>query len=101
MRAAIILIYKSGYKTVQSNYCPISLTSVICKVLERIIRKQVFSFLDQKGCMNSTQHGFKPRSFTSSMKRFKHISGFLKVSNFNNEDKTDKMSKVRFLHDYI
>ena len=35
------------------------------------------------------------------MKRFKHISGFLKVSNFDNEDKTDKMSKVRFLHDYI
>ena len=31
-----------------------------CKVLERIIRKQVFSFLDQKGCRNSTQHGFRP-----------------------------------------
>ena len=25
---------------------------MICKVLERIIRKQVFSFLDQKGCLN-------------------------------------------------
>ena len=59
-RAAIIPIYKSGDKTVQSNYRPISLTSVICKVLERIIRKQVFSFLDQKGCLNSTQHGFRP-----------------------------------------
>ena len=33
---------------------------MICKVLERIIRKQVFSFLDQKGCLNSTQHGFRP-----------------------------------------
>ena len=32
---------------------------MICKVLERIIRKQVFSFLDQKGCLNSTQHGFR------------------------------------------
>ena len=53
-RAAIIPIYKSGDKTVPSNYRPISLTSVICKVLERIIRKQVFSFLDQKGCLNST-----------------------------------------------
>ena len=59
-RAAIIPIYKSGDKTVPSNYRPISLTSVICKVLERIIRKQVFSFLDQKGCLNSTQHGFRP-----------------------------------------
>ena len=59
LEAAVIPIYKSGDKTVQSNYRPISLTSVICKVLERIIRKQVFSFLAQKGCLNSTQHGFR------------------------------------------
>ena len=32
---------------------------MICKVLKRIIRKQVYSFLDQKGCLNSTQHGFR------------------------------------------
>ena len=50
----------SGDKTFPSNYRQIYLTSVICKVLERIIRKQVFSFLDQKGCLNSTQHGFRP-----------------------------------------
>ena len=37
-RAAIIPIYKSGDKTVPSNYCPISLTSIICKNFERILR---------------------------------------------------------------
>ena len=37
----------------------ISLTSVFSKVLERIIRKQVSSFIDKKGCLNSTQHGFR------------------------------------------
>ena len=58
-RAAVIPIYKSGDKTVPSNYRPISLTSVICKVLERIIRKQICFFLDQNGCFNSTQHGFR------------------------------------------
>ena len=55
-RAAVIPIYKSGDNTVPSNYRPIS---VICKVLERIIRKQICSFLDQNGCFNSTQHGFR------------------------------------------
>ena len=55
-RAAIIPMYKSGDQAVPSNYRQISLTSVICKVLERIIRKQVFSILDQNGCLNSTQH---------------------------------------------
>ena len=65
---AIIPIYKSVDKTVPSNYRSISLTSVICKVLERMIRKQVFSFLDQKGCLNSTQHGFRPgRSCLSAL----------------------------------
>ena len=58
-RAAIIPIYKSGDKTVPSNYRPISLISVICNVFKIIIRKQVFSFLGQKGCLNSTQHGFR------------------------------------------
>ena len=58
-RAAIIPIYKSGYKTVPSSYSPISLTSVICKVLERMIRKQICSFLVQNSCFNSTQHGFR------------------------------------------
>ena len=36
-----------------------ALTSVICKVYERIIRKQVFSFLCDKNCLNDTQHGFR------------------------------------------
>ena len=41
---------------------------MICKVLEIIIRIQVFSFLDQKGCLNSTEHGFRPgRSCLSAL----------------------------------
>ena len=57
--AAINPVFKSGDRTAPSNYCPISLTSIISKVLERIIRKQVSSFIDKKGCLNSTQHGFR------------------------------------------
>ena len=38
-------------------YRPISLTYVISKVLERIIRKHVSSFIDKKGSLNNTQHG--------------------------------------------
>ena len=56
--AAITHVFKSGDRRAPSNYLPISLTSVISKVLERIIRKQVSSFIDKKGCLNSTQHGF-------------------------------------------
>ena len=58
-RAAIVPIFKSGDKCLPGNYRPISLTSVICKVYERIIRKQVFYFLCDKNCLNDTQHGFR------------------------------------------
>ena len=58
-QAAITPVFKSGNRSVSSNYRPISLTSVISKVLERIIRKQVSSFIDKKCSLNSTQHGFR------------------------------------------
>ena len=52
---------KSGGRSVPSNYRPISLTYVVSEVLERIIRKHVSSFIDKKGFLNSTQHGFRSR----------------------------------------
>ena len=58
-RAAIVPVLKSGDRTAPSNYRPISLTSVIIKVLERIIRKQIVAFLISKGYLNPTQHGFR------------------------------------------
>ena len=57
--AAITPVFKSGETTAPGNYRPISLSSIISKVLESIIRKQISSFIDKKGCLNSTQHGFR------------------------------------------
>ena len=48
--------HNSCFKTVPSNYRPIFLTSVICKVIERIIRNKYFPSLTKKSCLNSTQH---------------------------------------------
>ena len=58
-RAATTLVYKSGTKTSPSNYRPISLTSTIIKVFERIIRKQIVAFMNKQGHQNNTQHGFR------------------------------------------
>ena len=48
--------FKSGDKYITGYYKPISLTSCI---FERIIRKQVLAFLERKGLLNNTQHGFR------------------------------------------
>ena len=58
-RAAITPVFKSGIKTSPCNYRPISLTSTIIKVFERIVRKQVVAFLTRRGHLNNTQHGFR------------------------------------------
>ena len=58
-RAAIIPVFKGGDKTCPSNYRPISLTPVLMKLLERIIRKQVISFLVTNNLLNPSQHGFR------------------------------------------
>ena len=58
-RAAAVPVYKSGDKVIPGNYRPISLTSCISKVFERFIRKQVVAFLDRRGFLNDSQHGFR------------------------------------------
>ena len=59
LKEQLLPVFKSGNKTSPSNYRPISLTSTIIKVFERIIRKQVVAFMNRQGHLNNTQHGFR------------------------------------------
>ena len=45
-------------------------------------------------------HGLWARAFMSKF-RFKQIQCFLKVSDINKEIKSDKLSKVRFMHEFV
>ena len=61
--ANIIPFFKKGSRSKSVNYRPVSLTSVICKLLETIIRDQMMDFLDKHKLINPSQHGFlKARS---------------------------------------
>ena len=46
--ANVTPVFKNGQKNLPNNYCPISLTSQACKVLESIIRDQMIDFLSCK-----------------------------------------------------
>ena len=50
------------------NYTPVSLTSVICKLLETIIRDHMLDFLINHTLVNPSQHGFlKARSCLTNL----------------------------------
>ena len=58
-RAAILPVFKSGDRSLPANYRPISLTPIIMKIFERIVRKQIVNFLTQHNIFITTQHGFR------------------------------------------
>ena len=66
--AHIIPVFKKGSRAKAGNNRPISLTSVIGKVLERIIRGQITDHLDNYDLIHDTQHGFrKGKSCTTNL----------------------------------
>ena len=57
--AWITPIFKKGDKCVASNYRPVSLTCVACKLLEHILCSEIRKFLDEHGILTPHQHGFR------------------------------------------
>ena len=58
----------SGLVSTSNGVLEMSVVRSVGGVCTMCIRKQVFPFLDQKGCLNSTQHGFRHgRSFLSAL----------------------------------
>ena len=59
-RSAVIPpIFKKGSKTNAKNYRTISLTSVVVKVLEGIIREKLVTHLEENYIITNKQHGFR------------------------------------------
>ena len=52
-------LHKKDSKALPSNYRPISLTSHIIKVFERIMRKKLVAHLETNNLLCSKQHGFR------------------------------------------
>ena len=59
LQAVICPIFKKGDKSDPSNYRPVSLTSIICKMLERIIVVHIIKHLEANHLNCTQQHGFQ------------------------------------------
>ena len=66
--AHVTPIYKSGDHHSPASYRPISLTSIPCKILERLIKKAILTHLQRNELISDSQHSFLPgRSCTTNL----------------------------------
>jgi len=56
--ANVAPIFKKGSKTDRTNYRPVSLTSVPCKIMESLIKEKLVRFLEDSSAVTQSQHGF-------------------------------------------
>ena len=81
--ANVTPIFKKGNKSDPSNYRPVSLTCVVCKIMESLLKIRIVNFFDQHNLLNSSQHGFlKGRSCCTNLLEF-----FEKVTKLFDEGK--------------
>ena len=52
-------IFKSGDPDLISNYRPISIVPIMAKVVERLVQRQLSSYMSHNHLLSSSQHGFR------------------------------------------
>ena len=77
-------IYKKGSRTEAENYRPVSLTSHLIKIFERVLRKNLVRHLEENKILPDNQHGFrKGRSCLTQL--IEHVDDVLKALNDGKE----------------
>ena len=70
----VTAIFKKGDKTDAGNYRPISLTCIICRILESILRDSIIIHLQHYQLIAKSQHGFLPhRSCLTNLLEFLEV----------------------------
>ena len=57
-KGRITALFKKGSKKVANNYRPVSLTSIVCKCLEKIVRERIINFMKNENLFSNRQYGF-------------------------------------------
>ena len=66
--ANVVPIFKKGQKNLPNNYRPVSLTCILCKMMESIITDSLVKYLEDNHFLSPLQHGFiSHRSCTTNL----------------------------------
>ena len=67
-KAKVTAILKKGNRTSANNYRPVSLTCLLCKLMETLIRNKIMDHMQENNLICREQHGFTPgRSCVSQL----------------------------------
>ena len=66
LQAIITPIFKKGSKASAENYRPVSLTCILCKILEKIIVRQIIEHIKDNQLGSLRQHGFTSGKSTTT-----------------------------------
>lgn len=55
----IIPLFKKGSKALAENYRPVSLTSHLIKLIERVLRKKIIKHIEENNLLSENQHAFR------------------------------------------
>jgi len=55
---------KKGNRSDPTNYRPIAVTSILTKVMERIIKYELMNYLESNGLLHDSQYGFRSKRST-------------------------------------
>jgi len=74
MAANVTPIFKKGSKKDPANYRPVSLTSQIGKIFQRIVKAKIMNFLETNHLICHSQHGIRPKgSCLTNLLKFMEI----------------------------
>ena len=59
--ANITAIYKKGNKNDPGNYRPVSLTCIVCKIFESILKDNISDYMESNNLFSDNQHGFRQK----------------------------------------
>nr|XP_047129634.1 uncharacterized protein LOC105845176 [Hydra vulgaris] len=99
-------LFKKGSRLDAANYRPVSITSVPCEVMEKIIKEQITKYLEKTSCISNNQHGFMSKKGCTSnlLESIDYITKALSKRNFVDiafldfAKSFDKVSHRRLIH---
>ena len=63
--AKVIALFKSGSSEEPNNYRPISLLPIFDKIMEKLMHKQIYEFLEERKILFKNQFGFRKKCSTA------------------------------------